>query len=72
MGTAETAREKPLATVEEQIGFAREAHRETLMKTDSLIEKLNEAVSLEYGAFHMYLNSASWFTARTGCDGTNS
>jgi len=33
------------------------------MKTDSLIEKLNEAVSLEYGAFHMYLHSASWFTA---------
>ena len=25
------------------------------MKTDQIIEKLNEAVSLEFGAFHMYL-----------------
>ena len=25
------------------------------MKTDQIIEKLNEAVSMEFGAFHMYL-----------------
>src|SRR5688500_5491768 len=29
--------------------------RRSDMKTDQIIEKLNEAVSMEFGAFHMYL-----------------